>query len=1162
MTGVAVALAGEVAIQHGGLRADEAQLGVGQVQLVFALLVRERRRAVPRHELADALWPDDLPSTWGSALRSLVSKVRSFLTAVDLPADALVSVGGSYQLRIDDMVVDLEEAARQVSEATDALADGRARDAAAEASAAVITLSRPLLASLDAPWLDRWRAELDDLAVQAGELAAAALVDIGDGADAVRVATATITRAPYRESAHRLLMRAHEAAGNRAEALKAYERCRKQLADEMGVNPDPETEALYVHLLGTEPSSPPARPTRAEAAPTATATFLFTDIEGSTSMWERSPDDMSASLAMHDDVLRNAVESHGGRVFKHTGDGMCAAFGVAKGAIAAAVDAQRDLASDSNLRVRIGVHTGEVQVRADDYAGIALSRVDRLCSLASGGQILVSSASRVAVDDDDIAPAELRPIGDVQLRGFASPETVYQLVHPELQADFAPLPDGAARRPVPVPEDGDLLGRDEELAAALTALSDVRLLTITGPGGVGKTRLAISAANRVDSVDVARVWWVELASVDATEVADATANVVGGAGAGADVIDAVVAAVAVAPAVVVFDNAEHIRDAVAALVQTLLNRVATVRVVVTSRIPLGLSSEHVLSLAPLECPDDDADLDTVLGCASVRLFSERAHAASPRFELSAANGFDVAEICRRLDGLPLALELAAARVHSIPPAEIVRFLDERLRLLRRTTRDRSGRHRSLEETVRWSYELLDADEQRAFNRLSVFAGSFTPAAAAAVIGMDDPLDVLDLLDSLAERSMIVAAATATEARYRVLETLAEFGRRRLDEEGATVDALDARRDYYLGLVDEAAVAIQGPHEARWVETIHGDFADIRSVVTRAVEELDTDTAVRIVVALFDYAFFRMRREVGPWAEAAIALPGAADHELYAPTAAVAGYLAWVRGDVATAERLTDLSLAARPTWVGWDSRAAIKLFAGDVDASVAAFETAADMARAAGNKFLEAIALSQVAFAMVFAGRDDAYDVATSGEAVARATGNPTARIEIEWAIGIALYARAPRRALELLEEVMALSLSVDNRLAYGSAATPAEELRTKLGTRTVSSDLDAALEQVDYWMSIGGEPNVWLTVRRIARDFAGLGDYEAAALAFGAEASATSKLPMRGRESDRHEAAVTRAAQALGAAEYERLTARGASLSAEGLLAELRRHAALVTAG
>jgi hypothetical protein len=313
--------------------------------------------------------------------------------------------------------------------------------------------------------------------------------------------------------------------------------------------------------------------------------------------------------------------------------------------------------------------------------------------------------------------------------------------------------------------------------------------------------------------------------------------------------------------------------------------------------------------------------------------------------------------------------------------------------------------------------------------------------------------------------------------------------------------------------------------------------------------------MRIVVALFDYAFYRMRGEVGHWASSAIGLPGADAHPLFGDAAAVAGYMAWQRGAADDAARLTSVAIEHGGGWIAFDARATIDLFAGRVVESVANFEAAVDVGRREVNGYHEAIALAQVAFAKVFAGGSDAYDIAAQAEPIARSVGSATARSFAAWAMGVSLY-HAPRRALELLETAIQLSREVDNRMAFGAAATPAAELRTKLGSRTVSSDLESALEQVEYWMAMGNAPIVWLTMRRVARDVSGLGDHEAAAMAFGAEAGAALKLPMRAGEVDRHQAAVDQSRAALGEEEYDQHAARGAAMALEDLVAELRRRA------
>ena len=303
--GVAVALAGQLSIQHGGHRATEVALGVGQAQLVFAVLVKERARAIPRHELAEILWPGDLPATWGSALRSLVSKVRAFIAAAGLPPDAVVNMGGCYQLHLDDVVVDLEEAERSVGRAAEALAAGRSQDAVADAAAALHTLSFPVLPTVDNPWLDAWRDHSRDLAVRAGEIAAEAAIASGDAAAAVSTATDVVALAPYRESAFRLLMRAHEVSGQPGRGPPRLRAVPGDAGRGTRREPGPGTEALYIELLGTEPDDDRRARSRPRRLASTTFTFLFSDIEGSSAMWEQSPDVMSAVLARHDAALRD-----------------------------------------------------------------------------------------------------------------------------------------------------------------------------------------------------------------------------------------------------------------------------------------------------------------------------------------------------------------------------------------------------------------------------------------------------------------------------------------------------------------------------------------------------------------------------------------------------------------------------------------------------------------------------------------------------------------------------------------------------------------------------------------------------------------------------------------------------------------------------------------
>jgi predicted ATPase len=698
-----------------------------------------------------------------------------------------------------------------------------------------------------------------------------------------------------------------------------------------------------------------------------------------------------------------------------------------------------------------------------------------------------------------------------------------------------------------------LVDRDEELGELVDALNRRRLVTVTGPGGVGKTRLAWAVATGDTIPPDQTVRWVELAAEDVGSVADAVADVVGDTHAATDAVEAVVEALATEPAVLVLDNCEQAVEPVGALVAVLLARCPGLRILATSRVPLGLPEELVLPLAPLLAPTEGADFEAIGTSPAVALFEVRARAASPRFRVTSTNAGAVAEICRHLDGLPLAIELAAARVQSVEPAEIAQRLDDRLQVSRLTPVHRSGRHRSLAKALSWSYELLSDDERTAFDRLSVFSGSFTAEAAASVTGIDDIDAARDLLAALGARSMLVVEIGAGDRRFRVLDTLSEFGQRNLLGGDDTKAAYDALRHHFLAFLEDAAIGLQGPDEASWGARVHADMPNIRTVFTRAVKTIDVDTALRIVVALFDFAFYRMRREVGAWADEAVALPGAPVHHLYGRAAAVAGYLAWQRGATDDAGSLTDLALAHSPSWVAYDSLGTIEMFRGRVDRAIPAYTRAAAIAATDHNDFLRSIATAQLGFAHVFAGTGDSAALTAEADTLARGIGNPTAIAFASFATGTVLFDTDPAQARETLERAVELAAGVDNRLTRGAAATALEELRTKLGRRTVAEDLDAALMQVENWLALDNAPNLWLSVRRIGRNFAAIDQFEAAALAFGAEAGADSKLPLRMREGDRHHTAVGRTQEALGVDDYAHHAARGASLSPDRLVAELR---------
>ena len=531
------------------------------------------------------------------------------------------------------------------------------------------------------------------------------------------------------------------------------------------------------------------------SSPTGTVTFLFTDIEGSTRRWQDDPESMRALLVDHDEILRDVIEKHHGHLFKHTGDGVAAVFPSASDAVDAAVDAQARLVEV--LPVRMGLHTGEAELRDGDYFGSTLNRCARLMGIGHGGQVLCSEATAGLVRDRD----DLVDLGEHRLRDLTRAERVFQLggeQFPTLRSiDSVPsnLPTVLT----------DLVGRSGDVTELSQLVVEDRLVTLTGTGGVGKTRLSLAVAAAVAGEFFDGVWLVELAPVsDAAGIVRATATALGVAATVGIEEAAVVEFLRGRRLVLVLDNCEHLLDGAADLVEAIVADAPEVHVVVTSREPLGVEGEVVRRVRSLGVPEDDTDSVAVDACDAVRMFVARASAADGDFILDAGNRSAVVEICRRLDGIPLAIELAAARVRNMTPAQIAGRLDERFQLLSGARRAQE-RHRTLQAAVSWSYDLLDLDSQQIFRRLSVFPATFDLRAAESVGG---GVDVFDTLVGLVDRSLV--QLDRTTGRYRLLETLRQFGAERAVEEREADDIRHCYVDHYLRLVAEVGPAYEDP----------------------------------------------------------------------------------------------------------------------------------------------------------------------------------------------------------------------------------------------------------------------------------------------------------------------------------------------------------------
>ncbi len=607
--------------------------------------------------------------------------------------------------------------------------------------------------------------------------------------------------------------------------------------------------------------------------PTGSLTFCFTDIEGSTQLWEQYPDAMRIALARHDALLRQAIEAHHGHVFKTMGDAFYAVFADAVQALEAALAAQRTLHAEAwegitPLRVRIALHTGPAEAQAGDYLGITLNRAARLLAIGHGGQILLSRATATLI------PAlpeggDLRDLGLHRLKDLQEPEQVFQAIVSDLPADFPPLRSlNPQRHNLPV-QMTSFVGREEEIAELKRRLVDARLLTLTGPGGIGKTRLALQAAADALETYPDGIWLVELAPLaDAALLPQAVAPVLKvEEEPERSLLQTLGRQLQGKRLLLILDNCEHLIEACANLADALLRLCPDMTILATSRERLGIAGEAAYPVPTLALPDRShlPPASTLAKYAAIGLFVERAAAVVPAFAVTPVNAPALAQVCQRLDGIPLAIELAAARVRALSVEQIATRLDDRFRLLTGGSRTALPRQQTLRALIDWSYDLLNAEEQLLFGRLSVFQGGWTLEAVEAVCGFENTpprppdsggsqdrlatgspqlwgdggalyQDVLDLLTSLVDKSLVVVEERDGQARYRLLDTLRQYAREKLTATGQEAEVRTRHRDFYLALVEQARPAMLGPDETHWLNTLEVEHDNLRAALQWSLEE--------------------------------------------------------------------------------------------------------------------------------------------------------------------------------------------------------------------------------------------------------------------------------------------------------------------------------------
>jgi predicted ATPase/class 3 adenylate cyclase len=710
--------------------------------------------------------------------------------------------------------------------------------------------------------------------------------------------------------------------------------------------------------------------------PKGTVTFLFTDIEGSTKLAQEYREELPALLARHKDILKQAIEFHNGFIFQVVGDSFSAAFDTALGALKAALAAQRNLQNEpwlpAPIKVRMGMHTGAAQLADDSsiegpYVGYAtLAMTQRIMSAAHGGQILLSQITRELVWEQLPSDIALLDMGEHRLKDLLYPIHLYQITAADLPANFPPLKTlNSFPQNLPV-QLTSFVGRERELAESKQLLSNTRLLTLIGPGGTGKTRLSLRVAEELLQSFRDGIWLAEFAPLtDPAFIPQTIAAIFGLRELPNMPLQGVITDYLRAKELLlILDNCEHLVDACAQLSEYLLRNCPRVKIIASSREALGISGETVYRVPSLSLPDPaQATLETLIEAESVRLFVERGTAANSKFRLTEQNASSIVQICHRLDGIPLALELAAARLAIFSPEEIATRLGDRFKLLTGGSRTALPRQQTLRALIDWSYDLLSMEEQALFRQLSVFAGGWTYESAEAVCF---DWDVLNLLTQLVNKSLVIVNEQEPSTHYRLLETIRQYARDKLLEAGESVQVRDRHLGFFLKFAEEAESYMNGPQELEWRELLEAEYDNLRTAVEWALEN-HIPKALRLGGALHIF-----------WERHGHEVEG---RRLITEALARVRALPSVEGE-ATREQV---SIQVK----GLNALGLLCFGQGDNFSSLTAFEESAILSRQIGEKRALVQALSYTGMASAFLGtREAAYTAANEAVTLAREVGD------------------------------------------------------------------------------------------------------------------------------------------------------------------------------
>jgi predicted ATPase/DNA-binding SARP family transcriptional activator len=990
---------------------------------LLAYLAYYRERSHPREQLIELIWPEaDLDSGRNSLSRAL-SSLRQQLEPPGVPHGAILRADRlSVQLNPEAVTTDVGEFDAALHKAATA---GSGRERMLFLADAAERYGGELLPGHYEDWCLVERERLAETYLRTLHQLVELLERTGDLDHALGYARRAVSADPLREEAYQEIMRLLAAAGQPTLALRYYRELEQRLEEQLGEAPSAATLQLAREIerqstgytvterqtAGPRADASPPPSALPSRLPTGTVTFLLTDIAGSTAQWERQGEAFTAPLASHHTLLRRTFRRFGGYEVKEAGDGFIVAFECARDALACAVASQQALedhpwsegapreAWSGPLRVRMVLHSGDVALQEGDYHGLVLHHASRMLAAGHGGQILCSEATAAVVQRNLEPGIQLTDLGVYRLRDVEMPERLFQVEYPEMAQRVFPPPRAEARSARNLPlQFTRFVGRERELEQLeeLLLAEQTRLVTLTGSGGTGKSRLALELASHLSERFSGAVWFVPLADlVDARLVVDAVQKALcpgtgprrwdGGKPSpsqdapppsrspAVEPLEQVVEMLSQQPSLLVLDNFEHLVEEGAALVQTLLERAPLLKCLVTSRQRLDLSGEREFVVPPLQTPAG-GDAPAQLGlCESVRLFIDRAQAVKSDFQVTNKNAPAVAELCQRLEGIPLAIELAAARAQVLTPAQMLNQLARRFDFLVSRRRDGAKRHQTLHAAVDWSYRLLTPELQRFFARLSVFRGGWTVEAAEAVCEEGAPADgadlaeatragpALDYLAQLRECSLVLAEEDGVEVRFRMLETLREYAAEQLEASEEIAALRREHADFFLALAAQADSSQTPADRVIWMERLETENANLGAALDwMQREEPDAERRLRLGWALYPFWLERgYLREGRERLQLLLGLPGASvPARARAKALLAAANLAAEQGDYAAKRSLSEEGLAVQreldDKWriAGWLSDLGnMDLVQGDYAAARSRYEESLAIHRELENKY-------------------------------------------------------------------------------------------------------------------------------------------------------------------------------------------------------------------